>query len=350
MEEYSSKYDHAHKRRRLLIGSMVLIAIIIIILSVIFFQYIDCSSEPVDPNSTESITIIIPTGTGTAKIANILAEANLIQDSRVFRLQSKLGVYNKRYKAGEYTFSQSMSMEEIMKILFEGNSSTIRFTIPEGYDIKRTAEKLAAEGLIDPEVFAEEIEKGYFDYKFVEDAPAGPDRLEGYLFPETYEIFTTANEHDIIDKMLYQFSKVFTEESHDRAEELGMTVNEVVTLASIIEREARVPADRPVISSVFHNRLDIGMPLQSCATVQYILGEQKPVLSTKDTKIKSPYNTYIINGLPPGPIGSPGEDSIRAALYPDNTNYLYFLAKGDGSHVFSETYDQFLRDKAQYIN
>ncbi|MDD4563891.1 MAG: endolytic transglycosylase MltG [Eubacteriales bacterium] len=350
MVVYSNKHGHAHRRWRLLIGPIFLIVIIIIILVVMFFQYIDRSSEPVDPNSTESITIIIPTGAGTAEISNILAEADLIQDSRVFRLQSKIEVYDGKYKAGEYTLSQSMSMEEIMRTLFEGKSLTVRFTIPEGYDIKRTTEKLAAEGLIDPEAFAEEIEKGHFDYKFVEKAPAGPNRLEGYLFPETYEIFTNANEHDIIDRMLYQFRKVFTEESYDRTEELGMTVNEVITLASIIEREARYPADRSVISSVFHNRLNIGMPLQSCATVQYILGEQKPVLSTKDTQIESPYNTYIINGLPPGPIGSPGEDSIRAALYPNDTNYLYFLAKGDGSHVFSETYDQFLRDKAKYIN
>jgi len=350
MEVYSKKHDHAHRRWRLLVGSMVLIGIIIIILVVMFFQYLNRNSEPVNPNSTESITIIIPTGTGTSEIANILVEANLIRDPRVFRLQSMIEGYDGWYKAGEYTFSQIMSLEEIMRILFEGKTATIRFTIPEGYDIKRITKKLAEEGLIDPEIFAEEIEMGSFDYEFVKTAPAGPDRLEGYLFPETYEIFTTANEHDIIDRMLYQFSKVFTEESYARAEELGMTINEVITLASIIEREARVQEDRPVISSVFHNRLAIGMPLQSCATVQYILGEQKPVLSTKDTQIDSPYNTYIINGLPPGPICSPGKDSIHAALYPADTNYLYFLAKGDGSHVFSETYDQFLKYKAQYIN
>jgi UPF0755 protein len=149
--------------------------------------------------------------------------------------------------------------------------------------------------------------------------------------------------------MLYQFSKVFTEESKARARELGMSVRELITLASIIEREAQVSEDRPVIASVFYNRLKIGMPLQSCATVQYILGEQKPVLSIEDTRIESPYNTYLISGLPPGPIASPGAESIQAALYPADTKYLFFLAKGDGSHAFSETYEQFLRDKAKYI-
>jgi UPF0755 protein len=241
-------------------------------------------------------------------------------------------------------------MEEIMELLLTGKADTLRFTIPEGYDIKRVTAKLAEEGLINQEAFLKEIESGQFDYEFLKDAPAGPDRLEGFLFPETYEIFATANEHDIIDKMLYQFNKVFTAEYYARAEELGMSVREVITLASIIEREARVPEDRPIIASVFYNRLTIDMPLQSCATVQYILGEQKPVLSIKDTQIESPYNTYQNLGLPPGPIASPGADSIKAALYPADTNYLYFLAKGDGSHAFSSTYEQFLRDKAKYID
>jgi UPF0755 protein len=241
-------------------------------------------------------------------------------------------------------------MEEIMKALVAGKAETVRFTIPEGYDIKRTSAKLTEDGLINAETFAKEIETGKFDYEFLKDAPAGPNRLEGFLFPETYEIFANANEHDIIDKMLYQFNKVFTDEYYARAEELGMSVRDVITLASIIEREARVPEDRPVIASVFYNRLKIKMPLQSCATVQYILGEQKPVLSIKDTKIESPYNTYLHPGLPPGPIASPGADSIKAALYPADTDYLYFLAKGDGSHAFSSTYEQFLKDKAKYIN
>jgi UPF0755 protein len=242
-----------------------------------------------------------------------------------------------------------MTLEEIMTQLLSGKADTVRFTIPEGYDIRRVTEKLSAEGFIDAEIFQQEITSGVFDYDFLADVPAGPDRLEGFLFPDTYEIFIAANEHDIIDKMLYQFSKVFPEESAARAKELNMSVRELITLASIIEREAQVPADRPVISSVFYNRLNIGMPLQSCATVQYILGEQKPVLSIADTQIDSPYNTYLIPGLPPGPIASPGADSIKAALYPADTRYIYFVAKGDGSHAFSETYDQFLKDKAQYV-
>lgn len=344
------RHNKVKNKRRLLISIVIIAGIIIIAASAVYSLYIGNESKPMDPDSTEFISVTIPSGTGTAGIASILEENKLIGNTGVFKLQSRSKGYDGKYKAGQYSLSPSMSMDEIMGLLLAGKDETVRFTIPEGYDIKRTTAKLAEEGLVNTEAFMKEIENGQFNYEFLSDSPAGPNRLEGYLFPETYDIFTTANEHDIIDKMLYQFDKVFNDDYYARAEELGMSVREVITLASIIEREARVPEDRPVIASVFYNRLKIDMPLQSCATVQYILGEQKPVLSIKDTQIESPYNTYVIAGLPPGPIASPGADSIKAALYPADTDYLYFLAKGDGSHAFSETYDQFLRDKDKYIN
>ena len=344
------RHNKVKSKTRLLISFVVVLGIIILAAAVIFSWYMGKESEPIDASNKETIAITIPSGTGTAGIAGILEENNLIDNVGVFKLQSKTKGYDGKYKAGEYALSPSMSMEEMMQVLLEGKAKTVRFTIPEGYDIKRTTEKLSSEGLINAEVFADEIVSGQFDYKFLSDAPAGENRLEGFLFPETYDIYTTANEHDIINKMLSQFDAVFTDEYYARAEELDMSVREIITLASIIEREARVPEDRPVIASVFYNRLEVGMPLQSCATVQYILGEQKAVLSIKDTRIESPYNTYLNNGLPPGPIASPGADSIKAALYPDDTDYLYFLAKGDGSHAFSATYDQFLKDKAKYID
>jgi len=344
------RHNRVKNKSRFIISSVVFTGIIILAAATVFSLYLGKENKPVDPGSKESVSVTIPTGMGTGGIADTLKEENLIGNADVFRLQSKLKGFDGKYKAGEYTLSPAMSMEEIMMKLIEGKTNTVRFTIPEGYDIKRTTEKLASEGLINPDVFSKEIESGQFDYKFLEGAPAGPNRLEGFLFPDTYDIYTNANEHDIIDKMLYQFSKVFTDDYYARAKELNMSVNDIITLASIIEREARVPEDRPIIASVFYNRLKIGMPLQSCATVQYILGEQKPVLSISDTKIESPYNTYLNTGLPPGPIASPGADSIKAALYPADTDYLYFLAKGDGSHAFSSTYEQFLKDKAKYID
>ncbi len=350
-EKYMTKRRKSGRRRkRALIRMVVLLAILVLAGIGIFSFYVGKSGVPIDPDNENLVSIEIPIGTGTSGIAAILEENQLIDNTSVFRLKTKMKGYDGKYKAGGYSLSPSMSMDEMMELLLEGKADTIRFTIPEGYDIKRTTGKLASEGLINAEVFQNEIESGQFEYRFLADTPAGENRLEGFLFPETYEIYTNADEHAIIDKMLSQFDYVFKDEYYDRAKELNMSVYDIVTLASVIEREARVEADRPVIASVFYNRLEIGMPLQSCATVQYILGEQKAVLSIADTKIESPYNTYLYNGLPPGPIASPGEASILAALYPAETDYLYFLAKGDGSHAFSSTYSQFLKDKAKYIN
>lgn len=335
---------------RLLMSGVIAAAVIAAGIYASVSLYAEKASGPAVPGSPDIVQVTIPSGAGTERIAEILQENGLINSVWVFKLRTKSGGYEGRYQAGHYSLSPGMYMAEIMENLLSGKGDTLRFTVPEGYDIKRVTEKLSGEGLVDAEAFAAELESGVFDYWFLADVPAGPDRLEGFLFPETYEIFADADEHDVIDKMLYQFSKVFTEEYYARAEDLGMSVRQVITLASIIEREALIPEDRPVIASVFYNRMEIGMPLQSCATVQYILGEQKPRLSTADTQIESPYNTYLHTGLPPGPIASPGADSIKAALYPADTEYLFFLAKGDGSHAFSENYDQFLRDKDMYID
>ncbi|HHX13639.1 MAG TPA: endolytic transglycosylase MltG [Clostridiales bacterium] len=308
------------------------------------------SVKPVDSADKTMTLVEIPSGSGTETIANLLNDAGMIDSALAFRIQSKLKGLDGQYKAGQYNLSRSMAMTEIMNLLQEGHSLTTRVTIPEGLDIKRLTKLLADKQLIDPVKFADELENGQFDYPFLKDAPAGPNRLEGYLFPETYDLFANASEYDIINTMLKQFNKLFTDKYYARAKELNMDINQVITLASIIEREAVVQEDRPVISGVFHNRLEKNMRLQSCATVQYILGEQKDNLSKADIAIESPYNTYIHAGLPPGPIASPGKLSIDAALWPAETDYLYFLAKGDGSHVFSKTYQEHLANKAKYID
>ena len=150
--------------------------------------------------------------------------------------------------------------------------------------------------------------------------------------------------------MLERFDEVFKEEYYDRADELGMTIDEIVILASVVEREARVESDRPIISGVFHNRLDQGWKLESCATIQYILGERKPRLLYSDLEIESPYNTYMYSGLPVGPIASFGEASLKATLYPEETDYMFFVAKDDGSHVFSRTLEEHNAAKKRVLN
>lgn len=337
-------------KKRFFLSILFLLLIVILIGGILISQYLKSGKEPLLPGELAVQTVLIPRGTSTSGIADILLTEGLIDDSLLFRVLSKWKGYEGSYQAGEYELSPGMAMEEIMEILLSGHDGVTRITIPEGLDLAGTTKRLESQGVIDSQAFLEEIRSGEFPYDFINSLPAGDNRLEGFLFPNTYEVFLDASEHEIIDKMLAQFDQVFTKERYDRAEELGMSMYEIIILASIIEREAVVPEDRPVIAGVFYNRLRIGMPLQSCATVQYILGEQKPVLSEQDTQIDSPYNTYLINGLPPTPICSPGLLSIDAALWPTKSDYLYFLAKGDGSHVFSITYDEHLRNKAKYID
>lgn len=339
------------KRRSGIIQLVLLILAMALIVSVAFSYYLKQANVPITPDAQETISVEIPKGSSTGQIASLLESEGLIKSTLAFKLKARLDGYDGKFQAGKYVLSPSMTMKAMMDSLLVGHSDTVRFTIPEGFDLKKITERLSEEGLIDVAVFQQELQNGVFQYTFMDQLPNGADRLEGYLFPETYEVYVDADEHEIIDKMLSQFDGLMQQEGfYQRAEELRIPLQDIVILASVIEREAVVPQDRPIISGVFYNRLMKGMPLQSCATIQYILGEQKKKLSIADTKLESPYNTYLYTGLPPGPICSPGLDSIRAALYPAKTDYLYFLAKGDGSHVFSVTYDEFLNNKEKYID
>ncbi len=329
----------------------VLVIFLIVSLAGFFVtRYILNESQALKPDSQDFVSITIPQGASTKTIASILKETGIIDNEIIFLLMAKIDKYDGRLQAGSFSLGPSMTMNELMESMLSGRADTVRFTVPEGLDIERVANLLSDKGLVNKEKFLYEIENGEFDYWFIDSLPRNSQRLEGFLFPETYEIYADADEHAIIDRMLGQFDRVFNEDHKARLKEVGKDIFEVITLASIIEREALVSEDRPVISGVFQNRLKIDMALQSCATIQYILGEQKPVLSTADTQIESPYNTYIHTGLPPGPIASPGMESIDAALWPKESDYLFFLAKGDGSHVFSKTYEEHLKYKAMYID
>ncbi|QZY57002.1 endolytic transglycosylase MltG [Crassaminicella profunda] len=310
-------------------------------------MYFNNSIGPVNVDSTDLIMVQIPTGASTKQIAKILDTNNIINSDLTFRILSKLSKADGKMKAGNYNFEKSMAADEIIKILVNGDTvkDTVKVTIPEGFELKQIAKRLEDEGLVNKIRFIEIAESEDFDYKFLKHIPKEKNRLEGFLFPDTYEISKNATEKEIIKKMLNRFDDIFVDNYCKRAEELNMTVNDIVTLASIIEREAKVDKERPIVASVFYNRMNIKMPLQSCATVQYVLGKRKARLSTKDTEIDSPYNTYKHNGLPPKPIASPGKASIEAALYPSETDYLYFVVSKNGEHHFSKTYKEHLKAK-----
>ena len=325
---------------------------VLLIAGIAALIYINGLDKAYDSSKSDTINVTVEMGSTTEDIGTLLQEEGIIESSSDFKFFSKVKGYDGKYQAGTYALAPSMTLSEIAEIIISGKTNNITFTIPEGYTIYQMADKLSEEGIVDREKFVSLLTDGNFSYDFLSDAQSGKNHLEGYLFPETYTVEFGADEETIINTMLNQFDTVFTEEFKARAEELGYSLNEIMVIASIIERETQVDEERGKVSSVIYNRLKEGMPLQMCSTVQYILGEQKEILSNADTQIESPYNTYINQGLPPGPICCPGLASIEAALYPDETDYLYFVVsdKLDGTQKFSSDYNQFLKDKEDYYN
>lgn len=336
--------------KKILMTLIIIILLLAVIGGVGAYSYIKSVSAPLDPSSEEMKSIEIETGSTTRSIANVLEENGIIKSAMGFRIFSKINKLDGTFQAGTYLFSPAMSLDEITKELQSGKSKTISVTIPEGLNINETADILEKAGLIDKEKFIEAATNADFDFDFAKALPKTKTRLEGYLFPETYSFTEGQDEISIINTMLSQFDSVFTDEFRAKAKELGLTINEAVTIASIIEKEAQKDDERAKVSSVIYNRLKIDMTLGMCSTVIYSMGKHKKFLTDEDTAIDSPYNTYKNKGLPPGPIASPGAKSIEAALYPENTNYIYFVvsAKGDGSMEFSESYEEFLKNKDAY--
>ncbi len=296
----------------------------------------------------EEILLEIPYNSNTTTIADLLHQKGIIKSTFIFKLLSRINGYDGLYQSGVHRLKAGLGYDEIMRIL-SGKPLTVRVTIPEGYTYKQIVDLFESKKLIDREEFNRIANTEDFDYPFLKDLPKGENRLEGYLFPDTYEFGMNATEKEIIVKMLDNFNRKFKyPEFYKKAEDLGLTVHQVITLASIVEREAQRHEERMTIAGIFYKRLNSKDPslkkLQSCATIQYInfyeKGKYLDVITEQDTKVDHPYNTYEHEGLPPGPICSPGLDSIEAALYPEDTEYLFFVAKGDGTHHFSRTYSE----------
>lgn len=315
--------------------------------------YYNKALKPMNSNEPKEITIDIPAGSSTKRIGNILEENNLIKSKLVFEKVVKDNNLDGQLKAGTYVLSTAMDLKEIVDKLKTGSKggNTVTFTIPEGYEIKDIADKLYDLELINKEVFLELTSnvKNFSDkYSFLKEL-SEDQSLEGFLFPDTYEVYEDTSEEEIINRMLSRFEKFYESELKEEIKKTDLDLNEITTLASIIEREARVDKERPIISGVYYNRLEKDMLLQADATVQYALGKRKERLLYKDLEIESPYNTYIHKGLPPAPIASPGEKSLIAAVKPSNVDYLYYVLKKDGSgeHIFSKTYEEHLRAKSK---
>ncbi len=318
--------------------------------------YLRFRQEDIDAPASDDSTPVIFTvqpGETAATIATRLERQGLIRDAELFRLLLRYYGVDEELEAGEYQLRPNMTMDEIIARLQHGRFKAALVVIPEGWRAEEIAWLLEEKGIVDSDEFMRLVREGAYDYEFLRDRPYGSS-LEGYLFPDTYRVPPRFNAADFIDLMLKTFDARFTPQMRQAAAAKGWTIHEVVTLASIVEREAVVASERPIIAGVFINRLEAGMKLDADPTVQYALGYQgegmwwKTPLLLEDLEIDSPYNTYLNAGLPPGPICNPGLASIQAVLEPAETDYLYFVAVGDGSHVFARTLEEHNRNRAKY--
>lgn len=312
-----------------------------IITVLLFGSLVLGKAEPVSSSMNQSAVITVTSGMTANEIGQLLYEQNIITSIIFFRVVAKWEHIDNSLQAGEYVFTNNMPVNQIVSILAKGETANQQITIPEGFTVDQIA-ALIEEKHIGSSAKFKEAAQGYAPYEYMEAKQGMVYRSEGYVFPDTYRIPRGATEGQILNMMVKQFDQRFTPAMRERMREMGLSVREVITLASLVEKEAQVDSERPVIAGVFINRLQRGMPLQSCATIQYILGYPKEELSVEDTQISSPYNTYQNTGLPPGPIANPGLASINAVLYPKSSDYLYFVADKQGHHHFSKTYEEHL--------
>ncbi|OGS32557.1 MAG: hypothetical protein A2474_00055 [Elusimicrobia bacterium RIFOXYC2_FULL_34_12] len=283
---------------------------------------------------TRETFVNIPVGSNPKQVAKMLKSEKLILNEDIFLTLVWLTKTEKKFKPGMYKLDNRMFDAGILSNIVKGNTYKIKVTIPEGFNSAEIAQLLEKKGICNGEKFLEITRK---------------EKMEGYLFPETYYLNPNSSAEEVARILNNQYKKIFDADFLKRVKELKMSEEKIIILASIIEKEAKKNKERPLISSVFHNRIKKGWNLESCATVIYALGKHKDFLTYKDIKIKSPYNTYIHSGFPPGPICNPGLASIKAALYPAVTKDMFFVADGSGTHKFSKYVEEHNKKKKEKV-
>ena len=290
-------------------------------------------SHGVKENAGEKVRITVAEGAPFLHTVNQLVTNHLVRHGWTLKFLAQLTGSDHKVHRGTYEFERGAAPIDMLHALVNGDILSVRVTIPEGYTMWQVSGAFRSAG-VDSLAMLEAIH----DTNMVKALQAPTDNVEGYLYPDTYLVPFGSDAGDIVAQMLTRFHAVWTPDFERRARELGMTRHQVLTLASIVEAEARDPLERPLVSAVYHNRLKISMKLDADPTVAYAKGGYRGHLYYKDLDLDSPYNTYRRPGLPPGPIGNPGVESIRAALFPDTTSHaLFFVARGDGRHDFSDT-------------
>lgn len=347
---------------RKIVGIIALVVLIILaIVGYTGYNYVTSALEPVDPDSNKQVEVEIPMGSGISLISSVLEKNGIIKDARIFKYYTKFK-NESEFQAGNYSLTKSMTLDEIIKSLKTGRvyrEPVFTMTVPEGLTLEQIAEVIEKK----TDYSADEFMKKVTDAAFIEQMMVSyPDllteailqenvryALEGYLYPATYPIYEENPTLDEIIKMMLTAMNSNVSEFKTILEEKEMTVHELITFASLLEEEATAQTDRETIASVFYNRMNIEMPLQTDPTVLYALGSHKDRVLYEDLEVKNPYNTYQNLGLPPGPIAGAGKESIEASLNPSDTEYLYFLADKEGTNHFAKSYDEHLANIEKYL-
>lgn len=301
------------------------ISVAITILIIFATSFISINNREID-----STIITIEKGMSLNKVSELLYEKNILVNEDIFKLKVIGRRLASKVPTGKFLIEGKISDAILIDLIFNKGPIKLKLTVPEGLQSKKLFENINT--LLNKEYDFDQYFKSQF---IINKYNINAKTLEGYLYPNTYYLYHDSSPEEIIDILLQEFWNQFDKNLQDRANQLGLSVHEVVTLASIIEGEAMLDTERETISSVYHNRLKINMKLQADPTIQYIIPGPPKALSIKDLRIKSDYNTYLNYGLPPGPINNPGIESLKAALYPKKTNFLFFVAQGDGSHAFT---------------
>jgi UPF0755 protein len=298
-------------------------------------------SEPAGP-----VRIEVVKGDTLSSVAEKLERAGVIPSAFMFKIEARVGGYGTEIKTGEYAFARGEESENILQKLTAGQAvPTLAITVPEGLSLEETAQEVAGQSGVSAAEFKEAASKTDYGYGFLDNPEI--KSTEGFLFPKQYEFEEGTKAPQMVTRMLEQYLlETQALDISSAKERLNLTEYELVTVASLIEKEASRPEERPLVASVIYNRIRSGMPLQIDASVHYALGKQGEELSLADLKVDSPYNTYEDAGLPPGPICSPGRESLEAAISPAETDYLYYVLKANGrEHFFTGNYDEFLKMK-----
>lgn len=298
------------------------------------------------PGSGKTVVIVdVAEGSSLSRIADDLARSHVVTNARLFAFYARLKGAQSRLKAGAYQLTDAMPPAEILRKMLNGEVFVERFAVPEGYSIYQLAELLESRRMFSKDSFLAACR----DKELLKELNIRANSVEGYLYPSTYDVPKKMSAEDLIRLMVKNFARVYAERFEARVNASGMKRGEILTLASMIEKEARQPSERPLISSVFHNRLTKGMRLQSDPTAIYGVRAFGGKVAKQDVLRGSPYNTYLIHGLPPGPIGNPSAEAIEAALNPAQTDYLYFVARQDGSHLFTRSLDEHNKGVNKYL-